>query len=424
MSVPLFFRVLIAALFGLLLAGCPENSGQPRPQLDDDDSVGDDDDTWVGDDDDDDDDTGPVEQPQDVDPCAHGVCWETSLAVQRCHTGSEDEDFSTGNYNVHAWRSSAEDEAETRIRLTRTGGGWNPALIVRDLDGRTLSDGEVGLMEAGLDVQVVETGMGGDVADVWITTDTAMAIDVFVTGWGAVDSGFDAYQPTDATYTLQIESVCETPPLDCSGPTVNGNPVAEPACGWLEYVAREVVPALAGSRDERLELASIVAWWSLKEGVMFLDNPIVYSNCAFESGSEYIDPLETCPSGRAWQVGLSGIQVPTFLDDRPNEQAAILYPTLTEDEVLELTAADALLSGSDTAGVVASTGALRTSWLLRNSAIGFTLQVDLVQSECIVGSYDWCYGSGWTATALYAPDKDGALQSMDDIYGIFDELAP
>ena len=213
-------------------------------------------------------------------------------------------------------------------------------------------------------------------------------------------------------------------PLDCSGPTVNGNPVSEPACSWLEHTGREVVPLLAGSRDQRLDIASIVAWWSLKEGVYFLDNPIVYSNCAFETGSEYIDPLETCPSGRAWQVGLSGIQVPTFLDEQPSQQAAALFPHLTEDQVLEQTATEALLTTSEIAAVVASTEPLRTSWLLRNCAIGFTLQVGIVEYECIDNDYSWCFGSGWTSTALYAPDKDAAMGSIADIRAIFDDLAP
>ena len=214
-------------------------------------------------------------------------------------------------------------------------------------------------------------------------------------------------------------------PLDCSQPMVNGHPVDQPACGWLEYFGRDVVPALAGSRDERLDTAATVAWWSLKEGVLFLDNPISYSNCAFETGSEYIGPLETCPSGRAWQVGISGIQVPTFLDDQPADQAAILYPGLTVDEVLELTGTEGQLAASEIDAIVASDDVvLRTSWLLRNSPIGVTLQVDLVIHECVDGSYSWCYGTGWTSTALYAPDKDGAQQSIEDIRAALDTLAP
>ena len=277
----------------LLLAIPPGCSGtdENEPPDDDDDVIGDDDDDTTSSDDDDDDDDTDLPDPQHMDPCADGVCWETELAVQLCHTGSEDEDFSSGDYNVHRYRSSANAQAETRIRLTRTGGAWQPAIVVADLEGTILSDGEIGRVEPGLAVQVQETGQDGDTADVWITTDGNRDVYVFVTGWGAVDSGFIDFQPTDSTYTLEIQSVCDEMPLDCSQPIVNGHPVDEPACGWLEYFGREVVPALSGSRDERLDTAATVAWWSLKEGVLFLENPIVYSNCAFEEGSSYIGPL-------------------------------------------------------------------------------------------------------------------------------------
>jgi len=323
---------------------------------------------------------------------------------------------------VHRYRTSASDE--TVIELTRTAGAWSPALVVTDLDGTVLSDGEVGRVEDGLEVAVEQTGRDSDVARVRIVTEAPLQLDVYVVGWAAVDSDFVQFQPQDSTYTLVVQRVCDQPALDCTGPLVNGNPVAEPACGWLAYFASDVVPALAGSRDDRLDVAATVAWWSLKEGVLFLANPIVYSNCGFEDGSAYIGPLETCPSGQAWQVGISGIQVPTFLDGRPAEQAETLFPSMTEDEVLEATAADALLSAAETDGVVASTGDLRASWLLRNSAIGVTLQVDRVVAECVVGSYGWCYGSGWTATSLYAPDKEAALRSIDDIRAVLDALAP
>jgi hypothetical protein len=47
-----------------------------------------------------------------------------------------------------------------------------------------------------------------------------------------------------------------------------------------------------------------------------------------------------------------------------------------------------------------------------------------VTAECIDGSESWCYGSGWTGSALFAPNRAGALQSIDDIRAILDSLAP
>jgi hypothetical protein len=367
----------------------------------------------------------PYPEPRDLDPCGSGDCWLTSLTVQPCRTGTIDEDFSSGRYNVHQYRSSASSAAETRIRLTRTRGDWQPALIVTDLDGRVLSDGETGRAESGLEVQVLSDGRRSDTAELLLVTSEDLDLAVHVTGWDAVDSDFTDFQPTDSTYTLRLESVCDgVVALDCAGPTVNGQPVSEPACGWLEHFGREVVPALAGSRQTRLETAAIVAWWSLKEGVLFLDNPIVYSNCGTDSGSEYIDPLEVCGDGHAWQVGISGIQVPTFLDDQPSDEAAALYPAASEDEVLWTTATEALLTSEEIDAVVVSSGKLRTSWLLRDCAIGTSLQVDIIVRECIDDTRSWCTGTGWTATALYAADAAAVRQSIFDLEVLFDALAP
>jgi hypothetical protein len=74
--------------------------------------------------------------------------------------------------------------------------------------------------------------------------------------------------------------------------------------------------------------------------------------------------------------------------------------------------------------VVSSTGDLRISWLLRNSAIGVTFQVGPVTSECIDNSLSWCYGTGWTSTTLYAPDRASALGSIEDIRVLLDSVAP
>ena len=210
-------------------------------------------------------------------------------------------------------------------------------------------------------------------------------------------------------------------PLDCSGAVVNGYSVAEPACSWLDHTGRSVVPQLAGSRDERLELAAIVAWWSLKEGVYFLDNPLVYSNCG---ASGYIGALDTCADGYAWQVGLSGVQVPTFSESTATATAEALFPDQSVDDVLRGAAELAGLDPDDVEAVASSTGDLRTSWLLRTSAVGFTLQVDIIVRECVDAAYSWCFGSGWSATSRYAPDQEAAMGAIEDIRALLDQVAP
>ena len=368
---------------------------------------------------------GPSPQPGPVTPCASASCWETSLQPQPCYKAAKNEDYSSGKYNVHRYASVAHPGAETRIRFERTAGQWQPAILVTRKDGSTLSDGQLGATAPGLEVTVIETGQAGSVAELVIQTDEALGLDVFVTGWSVVDSAYVVFPPQDSKYTLLIDNVCDGPPaLDCSGPTVNGNPVAEPACGWLNHIGKVVVPQLAGTLDERLDVAATVAWWALKEGVLFLDNPIVYSNCNFDSGDKKIGPLEICGDNHAWQVGLSGVQVPTFSLAVLNQTATDLFPGLSTDTILEQTAQQALLPPAQVAAVVASTGKLRRSWLLRNSPIGFTVQADRVVKECVQGNKSWCNGTGWNATKLYAPTKAAAIQSIADIRGLLLQLAP
>jgi len=199
--------------------------------------------------------------------------------------------------------------------------------------------------------------------------------------------------------------------VDC---VVNGHEVAEPACGWLNYVAHNVTPRLEGSPEEQLNTAAVVSWWSLKEGVMSLQNPIAYSNCSTGKGDKHIGPLEVC-SGPAWQVGLSAVQVPDHSLESVEATAAQLFPDQTTDQLLEQTAREAGLSESDVEQVVKSTGNLRKSWLLRVSAIGFTHEAETVISQCINDSRSWCFGSGWGSSSLYAPNRAGAMQAIEDI---------
>jgi hypothetical protein len=295
-------------------------------------------------------------------------------------------------------------------------------LVIVDADGAVLFDGSVAIQRGDLTIDVVSDGRSGDRAELTIHSALQQPVLVHVTAWHVVDSDFIDPMPTDSTYTLRIASQCDGEAyLPC---VVNGHSVAEPACGWLHYVGREVVPNLEGNRSERLTDAARVAWWSLKEGVLFLQNPIVYSNCHFSSGDAYIDPLETCAQGSAWQVGMSGIQVWAASLETLEGTATSLFPGLSSNQVLQQTAAEAGLDSGETAAVVASTGDLRRSWLMRTSAIGFTHQVGPVTRECIDDTRSWCFGTGWHATQLFAPDRNGAMQAIDDIRAMFDQLAP
>ncbi len=355
--------------------------------------------------------------PESLSPCADvdSDCWETELGGVPCSSATHDEDFSSGNYNVHRYESFAWDGAPTTIELVSGSGAWEPALVVVETGGRTLFDGRTPLSTDELVIDVANS------TKLTITSDIPLRLEVFVTSQRVLSSDFVDRISTDATYTLSITSECGGGRAAC---VVNGNDVREPACGWLHYVGHRVVPRLPGSREERIDTAAVVAWWALKEGVLFLRNPIVYSNCNFPDGDARIGPLDSCVDDRAWQVGLSGVQVPWHSDAEVEAAVGVAYPDQAIADVLASTAVEARLDRQSVEAVVNSTGTLRRSWLLRNSVVGFMIEEPVVRSECIDDSLRWCYGTGWDTTRLYAPDRASALRAIDDVKALLDDVAP
>jgi hypothetical protein len=211
-----------------------------------------------------------------------------------------------------------------------------------------------------------------------------------------------------------------------SGLWVNGYQLNATEDQWVRWLGTYTVPKLQGTRDARLTVAARVAWWSLKEGVLDLTNPFSYSNCSTTSGDVRIGPLETCAAGRAWQVGISGVQVGTYSLSQVQSTSASIHSTLTEAQVLGATATQAgYATGTSTYNsIVNSSGDLRKSWLLRNHAVGVTRQEPIITNECITNSYAWCYGTGWTTSARFAPNRTAALSSIQELKAALDGLAP
>lgn len=205
------------------------------------------------------------------------------------------------------------------------------------------------------------------------------------------------------------------------GRSVNGHELTATERANVEWIAANTVPRLAGDRESRLDTAALVTWWTLKEGVLGLENPHEYSHC----DGDRLDPLASCEPECCWQVGISAIQETTFELARAEEVAERLYPGSTADEVLAHTASYAgYPAGSDGHDVIVnSTGAVRTSWLLRNHGVGFTLNAPQIEAECVAESLSWCFGTGWDTTAKYAPDKESAMGSIADLRAILSDLA-
>ncbi|HJL16100.1 MAG TPA: M23 family metallopeptidase [Sandaracinaceae bacterium LLY-WYZ-13_1] len=194
--------------------------------------------------------------------------------------------------------------------------------------------------------------------------------------------------------------------------------------GNLRYVASEVVPRLAGPRAQRLQTAAVVAWWALKEGVFSIDAPFGFSLCNFPGGDRRIGPLEVCPAGRAWQVGPAAVQVPgrSLATLEAEARRGGREPSAVLDDVARRAGH---AGGSSThRAIVASSGALRRSWLLRDGAIGFALQAPTVRAECVEGARRWCYGTGWRESRAFAPSRAAALATIDEVETLLASLAP
>lgn len=156
-------------------------------------------------------DAAPPPLPDPLTPCANGACWQTELWPNACGFATNDEDFSSGKYNVHAYATRIHGGSEMNLSLTNQAGTWQPALILARLDGTVVYDGDVGLVEPGLTVTPVTDGRTGGTAHFKVESSQTWEGTLFVTAWQVVDSGFTSFLPTDAKYHVESESVCAPP---------------------------------------------------------------------------------------------------------------------------------------------------------------------------------------------------------------------
>jgi hypothetical protein len=214
---------------------------------------------------------------------------------------------------------------------------------------------------------------------------------------------------------------------------VRGTKLGTTQSKWVSQIGKQIVPEMRGTRSERLDKAAYVAWWSLKEGVLDLDNALAYSNCHFPP-DQHIGPLSVCPNANnAWQVGISGVQAAWRTLSDVESLAIKVHPEKSTTQILIDAASAAGFGPSTSTGkaIASSTGRLRLSWLLREGAVGFEAQYPTVKSECFVtcssgweSTCKWCFGSGWTTSAKFAPTRSASQQSISDLRAIFNGLAP
>lgn len=205
-----------------------------------------------------------------------------------------------------------------------------------------------------------------------------------------------------------------TAPTDAQGQVVDGNTIPPEAINGyiltpkerenLKYIAEKVKPLLKGTPEEQARIAAESSWWSLREGVLNLPQPynnvkpFAFSNCGSGDGNTPIGIVATC-SASTWQVGIGAVQVPPFDDDQVISTARSLH---NNDPVKDILGDVSILTGNTEGStiykqIIASTGILQRSLLLRDPATGITL-VNGSMQPClktpIPPQSDWCTSGG------------------------------
>jgi hypothetical protein len=152
-------------------------------------------------------------------PCTTGSCWNPKQDLAKCGGFTVDEDFSSGQYNVHRYWTQLPAGAPITLTLQRTAGTWAPALIVTDQAGKLVAGGDVASLHPQVQVTAAVSGRTGDAATVTLVAKQDTAAFLLVTSWGALDAGFFGKIPTDAKYHLTASQPCAapTPPSGSAG---------------------------------------------------------------------------------------------------------------------------------------------------------------------------------------------------------------
>jgi hypothetical protein len=205
---------------------------------------------------------------------------------------------------------------------------------------------------------------------------------------------------------------------------VNSNTLTSNERSSIDYIATSVIPKLQG---DQLTQASVVAWWSLREGTLDRPKPLYLSLCG-SSTTNMIVGTE-CGSGLAWQVGLASSQVRfdrngiTRTPEQIADIAKSLYgSSMSVEDLLSMAATEAGFNpiSSQAKAIRNFTGTKRTAWLLHLSPVGFTVAYnDEVNPECFLGRSERitdCYGPSNSGYAKkYAANRTAMMQSIADI---------
>ena len=98
-------------------------------------------------------------------------------------------------------------------------------LIVHDEGGNTVFDGNTGICEDDLTIQVLDEGSNSDVASVFVRASEDEWLTVFVTSWHVLEGDFIPFLPQSSEYSLSAHADCESTLL--SPPNFNPDNVVD-----------------------------------------------------------------------------------------------------------------------------------------------------------------------------------------------------
>ncbi len=143
--------------------------------------------------------------------------WGTAASLRRCAVWAVDEDFASGRYTVHRYRTSLPAGGAVSVRLARLAGAWSPAVVVADSAGDEVFDGEAAAAHGVVAAEAVSSGRDSDAAEVTLSASSPIELNVYVTSWEALASAFETSLPRDARYRLEMAHECSE---------------GEPGAGW------------------------------------------------------------------------------------------------------------------------------------------------------------------------------------------------
>lgn len=134
--------------------------------------------------------------------------WRTQGDFAACQASTLTEDFSSGRYNVHRWSSPLSDRGPLLLSLERTAGDWQPALLLVNAQGQVIYQGDGTGGAPGYVVEAGDSGRQGDTASLTLLPQRAEAVYLYVTSWGALDSGLEQGITQQARYRLSVRQPC------------------------------------------------------------------------------------------------------------------------------------------------------------------------------------------------------------------------